>query len=217
MKKDQYRYFAKDLSGRDLFYLEINRIVGMEDCSFRTSLGIEITELEEFKYLVKQFVNSKINDDLRNAFAEKIIIEILKIPAIESHFFDEFLLSPNGSYLEYVDETIQYILKTTEYADYTVFSKECNYIPFRFLKGLLKDWIRQSRETVVDKTHFLELLPINPVLQEIYVEYLTCSVEYFYFQVEDDNNIHWDIYSLFDDNELKFAFTRKTPMPKMNY
>lgn len=217
MKKNQYRYFAKDLSGRDLFYLEINRIIGMEECSFRTSLGVNITELEAFKYLIKQFVSSEIGDDLRNAFAEKIIIEILKIPAIESHFFDEVLLSPHGSYLEYVDETIQNILKTTEYTDYTVFSKEYNYIPFKFLKGLLKDWIRQSRETTVVKEHFLELLPSNPILQEIYVEYLTSSVEYYYFQIEDDNNIHWDLYSLFDENELKFAFTRKTPMPTMNY
>jgi len=207
MKYHQYRYFAKDESGRDLFFIELDNSDGLNEMYFISSLGMDLFSNPELELLISQFRKSSNPDDKRNELAEKIISTLINLPGIESFFFPDYLLSVAGSYMEFADHVVTDIVHHSDFSDYTPFSEEHHPLVFGKLRLLLGDWYKQGRGEKVDEPSFLALLPMNEELQHLFVYYYSDSMEYVKFHFVDDNNDEWAIYGLFSCSTLAFAFS----------
>ena len=207
MKYHQYRYFAKDESGRDLFFIELDNSDGLDEMYFISSLGIDLMSVPKMEELICGFRKSSNTDAVRNELAARLITAILLLPNIECHFFPDYLLSVAGSYMEFADHVVTDIVHHSDFSDYTPFSEEHHPLVFRNLKILLTDWHQKGRSEKVDQCLFLSLLPNNPQLQDLLVEHYSVDMNCFLFRFEDDNDNTWEVYTLFSKNEIKFSFT----------
>lgn len=209
MEFKNYRYFAKDNFGRDLFFIELDNTDGLEQMSFITSLGIDLDAEPSLADLISGLKQASNSTNNRNKLGGDLIAAILLLPGIEQYFFPDYLLSSTGSYLKFADNVVNDIALHSNFLDFTPFSEEHHPLSFRKLQLLLNNWKRQGRGAIVDQSRFLELLPINPLLQELYVKYHSEEMEFIVFHFEDDGNVFWDIYTVFYNGDLKFAFSRK--------
>lgn len=207
MGYQQYRYFARNESGRDLFFIELDDSDGLEQMYFTTSLGLGFQSNPELEGLINDFRKSSNPVDKRNNLAEKIISALIQLPGIEGYFFPDYLLSPSGSYLEFADHVVTGIVINSDFSDYTPFSEEHHILVFTKLRLLLNDWYKQGRGEKVDESTFLALLPKNEELQHLFVIYYSDSMEFVKFHFVDDNNDKWAIYGLFSCSTLTFAFS----------
>lgn len=207
MTYQQYRYFARNESGRDLFFIELDDSDGLEHMYFITSLGMDFQTNPELEGLINDFRQSSNSDDKRNELAEKIISALIQLPDIEGHFFPDYLLSPSGSYLEFADRVVTDIVQHSDFSNYTPFSEEHHPLVFGKLRLLLNDWHKQGRGEKVDEHSFLSLLPMNEDLQHLFVSYYSDSMEFVKFHFVDDYHEQWAIYGLFSSTTLAFAFS----------
>lgn len=207
MTYQQYRYFARDESGRDLFYIELDNSDGLEQMYFISSLGMDFQSEPGLVALIYDFRQLSNSDDKRNKLAEKIISALIKLPDIEGHFFPDYLLSSSGSYLEFVDRVVMDIVQHSDFSDYTPFSEEHHPLVFGKLRLLLNDWHKQGRGEKVDEHSFLTLLPMNEELQHLFVSYYSDCMEFVKFHFVDDSNEQWAIYGLFCSSTLAFSFS----------
>ncbi len=169
MGYQQYRYFARNESGRDLFFIELDNSDGLEQMYFITSLGLNFQTNPELEGLIKEFRKNTNPVNKRNELAEKIISALIQLPDIEGYFFPDYLLSPSGSYLEFADHVVTDIVKHSDCSDYTPFSEEHHPLVFDKLRLLLNDWHKQGRGEKVDEPSFLALLLMNEELQHSFV------------------------------------------------
>lgn len=207
MQYHQYRYFARDEAGRDLFFIELDNSDGLEQMFFVSNIGMNFQFKPELEGMINDFRKSSNSDYKRNELAEKIISEIIQLPDIEGYFFPDYLLSPSGSYLEFADHVVNNIVQNSDFPNFTPFSDEHHHLMFRKLRLLLNDWNRQGRGENVDKAFFLALLPKNEELQHLFVANLSDKMEFVKFQIVDDTQDHWAIYGLFSYSTLAFAFS----------
>lgn len=207
MNYQQYRFFARDESGRDLFFIELDNSDGLDLLLFVSSLGIDLENHNSLSGRIKELRKSSNTTEERNEWAAHVINGILQIPAIEQYFFPDYLLSSSGSYLEFADHVVMDIVHHSDFGDFTPFSEENHPLIFGRLRLLLHDWHRQGRSEKVDESSFLALLPKNEELQHLFVAYHSDNMEFFKFRFVDDNQVQWVIYGLFDSHKLEFAFS----------
>lgn len=207
MKYHQYRYFAKDESGRDLFFIELDNSDGLDEMYFISSLGIDLQTMPEIEGLIGSFRKSSNTDAIRNELAARLITAILLLPNIECHFFPDYLLSVAGSYMEFADHVVTDIVQHSDFSDYTPFSEEHHPLVFGKLRLLLSDWYKQGRGEKVDEPSFLSLLPMNEELQHLFVSSYSDCMEFVQFHFLDDNHDQWAIYGLFSCSTLIFSFS----------
>lgn len=207
MKYQQYRYFARDESGRDLFFIELDNSDGLDEMYFISSLGIDLQIMPEMEGLIGGFRKSSNTDALRNELAARLINAILLLPNIECYFFPDYLLSVAGSYMEFADHVVNDIVQHSKFSDYTPFSEEHHPLVFGKLRLLLNDWHKQGRGEKVDEPSFLCLLPMNEELQHLFVSHHSDRMEFYKFNFVDDSQDKWAIYGLFNCTNLAFSFS----------
>lgn len=207
MKYNQYRYFARDEFGRDLFFIELDNSDGLDEMYFTSSIGIDLLSIPELDLLISQFRKSSNPDEKRNELAEKIISTLINQPGIELFFFPDYLLSVAGSYMEFADHVVNDIVEHSDFTDYTPFSDEHHPLVFGKLRLLLNDWYKQGRGENVNESSFLALLPKNEELQHIFVAYHSESMHFVKFHFVDDEQDGWAIYAMFSCSTLAFAFS----------
>lgn len=207
MGYQQYRYFARNESGRDLFFIELDDSDGLEQMYFTTSLGLGFQSSPELEGLITDFCKAALEDDKRNELVKKIITSLIRKPGIEDYFFPEYLLSSTGSYLEFADNVVSDIVLNSDYIDFTPFSEEHHPLVFGKLRLLLNDWHKQGRGEKVDEPSFLCLLPMNEELQHLFVSHHSDRMEFYKFNFVDDSQDKWAIYGLFNCTNLAFSFS----------
>jgi hypothetical protein len=207
MDYKQYRFFARDEFGRDLFFIEMDNSDGLELMFFSSSLGIDLENHPALSERIRELRKSNNTAEKRNELAEKVISGILLIPTIEQYFFPDYLLSASGSYLEFADRVVADIVQHSDFSDFTPFSEDHHPLVFRKLRLLLNDWHRQGRGENVDESAFLALLPKNEELQHLFVAYHSEGMEYLKFHFVDDDHDCWALYALFCCSTLAFAFS----------
>jgi hypothetical protein len=105
---------------------------------------------------------------------------------------------------------IESILPNRDFPDYSVFSKNRNSLYFQFALPFLTEYVVNENMVFVCQEHFEELVALDSVLQQEYVEFYGPGNEYYITsRAHDGQNL--DIYILARAKQVLMFFTRKAP------
>ena len=162
MKEDkQERFFCKDKNGKDLFYLELYFDYEMECIQWSFSFDINQFFPPTIEELINQIIVINIAPERRHALVGKLFRILKSLPGIETQYFPENLLDKNGLYMEYYLETLNDMLRTKDFPDFTLFSDGSNTFFFYFLISIIKEVIKDKSYTIVEKNEFEKLIKNN--------------------------------------------------------
>lgn len=204
-------YFYNE-SGRALFYLQVEHVELLDEYQLTYSLCLKLELLPDYQETCKSVLSKNIDWRERTALLNGLGNKITDDSAFEKYFFPDFMLDSYGRFNESYTAVLEHSIDWPDLPDYSLYSDSCNPVLFQagkyhFYSDVLPDPLYASKE------HFLELIAEHTQLQNQYVEHLGPNNEFYVSSLLNSEGVPYDIYYMVDANELKFFFTRKTPMP----
>ena len=204
------KYFCRDESGKELFFFILKDYQQLPTLQYTTSLDLNLHFIGGVDEIIEQICSRNQHTDKRELLVDELFDRIRQYPGIEKYYFPDYTLDKNGKFIEEYKKIEYDILSQSNFKDYAAFSNFDNMFHFLAFKSCFYELRATNKLTLVDKNHFLELLPHNYTLQELYVKFHNEGEQFYYLSIEDAEG-NWDIYSMTMDEELVFFFTRRTP------
>lgn len=204
------RYFCTDENNRDLFFVALDSYDVESDYIFICSLDYDIEKIKGIPELVQELCLKRTTLERRTSLLQSLFKIIQTIPGIERKYFPTFLLDREGKFMENYLGTLRDILTVKVFPDYSAFSFEYNPVYFGFFLNVFSDLKSLGKLKDISQEVFVGLLPHNFVLQLLYVEHLSSSMEFFLYEERDGNEEYMDFYCLVSQGDLAFFFILRT-------
>lgn len=202
------RWYKTNHKGEHTFFIEVFSSTLVDELFFNTSLPMELFSKPGVIGLVKKLCKKDISTFERNNIAEKLIVKIERISAVQKYFFSDNMLDKNGKYCEAYVSTLNQLkngLILKEFTPYSPFSNEAVFRDFQnsfVYEELIQESIR------IDKNVFEACINGNIALQQAYTDIYCENSEYF-FHSSATNGICMAFYCVVDKKVLSFIYFTK--------
>lgn len=204
------KYFCTGKDGKDLFYISLDDLDLLPELHLSSSLGLNLLDIADTGGIIQQLRDKSFDYGIRAFKILELFSMIQKHPGIENYYFPEFTLNPCGKYLDFYERIGREFLNE-DLPEFTPIRDSNHPFHFQKLKQLFSEVKRQGKIVEVETSHFEELLPNNPALQEFYVELYSPNQKLYFLQLEDSEFTRWDFYCQVILGILKLVFIRKSP------
>lgn len=190
MKK---RVFCKSVEGRDLFFVDVYDIPGLNNIWLHFSMGKKVISTPDIDRLIRCAEERLVPSAMREHFIQEIFKLIREIHDIEQVFIPECLLNKDGIYCEETYNTLEDIYKDyiplnfeplTEISGYP-FEEICGYL---YLKSKQMDVIQLSESQ-------FEMCALNSErLQSVYKYLKSSNGSYYNVEIktlEESIEVYW--------------------------
>ena len=205
-----HRYFCKDNGGRDLFFVALHDFGVEGDYFLDTSLGIDLDTEPDIKPLISEICRRDLVEEVRFSLINDLFLHLQAIPRIQSKFLPDYALDSqgrfNGSYLQILSE----VVIQQNFSDYSAFSAQIRGFYFERMREAIPLLMAEGKLSLLNQAAFLDLLPNNACLQELYVEHFAEQMEFYSYQDVEESPGHrtWECFLMMNAGELAFFFIR---------
>jgi hypothetical protein len=212
MNNTQISHFIfQGADGRDAFFIRLEFEPELNEYFLGTSFIIDLNKYFKYDSMAGDVTCMKRKEDMIPKI-NKMAKVILNIPELRQYYLPEFLLNKEGRFsLETANTLLQMIDGKTMFPDYTLFSEQSNPIFYHDFRMALITSVVNSEPGQIPRSRWEELIASHQDIQQEYVEYYSDSNHFNYAQGKDRFGNPVDYFMLFEDNKLKFFFTRRTP------
>jgi hypothetical protein len=178
-KQNTDRFFCKNSSGNDLFYVDLSFIAeqGIIFLEFSFSYNWSILE---FNKVVDQISTEIFIDERRLCLIALLFVLAKNTPEISVQISNNLLNEIKGIENDSYSNLLKELIASKDFPDYSVFSSTSNSIYFDYLKPIIENSLLSSADIEkVDKSLFEKLIAQSMELARAYVENFTCSIQYF--------------------------------------
>jgi len=205
------KYYCRDDKGRDLFFVSLHVFGPDEPYFLDTSLGIDVKSLPGIHEMVEAICRKEYSDESRITLINTLFAHLQVIPGIEAKFLPDYALDKHGRFNEPYLRILHQVISEVEFPDYTPFAENYNAFYFERIKPQFAQLLVEGKLTRMPQKQFVELLPMNPKLQELFVEYLAVNMAFYTFSEwsESAPKEYWGCYLMVSENELAFLFARQ--------
>lgn len=201
------RYFCKDETGRDLFYIELDFDEGTDLIYFNTSLQYPIFNYDKVSEIINCLTLKKTSDVEMQKLINILFSFIRTLPNVESGYFSDELIDKTGTYMDYYDSVTSALLRDKDFDDYTVFSPSVNAFYFDYAVPIIKNEIISKNFYSMNKSEFEMLVKNGVELALEYVNLYSENAEYFRSIFSHENN--YEFYIMIIKSDVKLLFIKK--------
>ena len=202
------RYYCRNQSGRDLFFVELIFEADYDYIYFHTSLCYNLRDIPEVMSLIKSITKTDITDGKRSELIDNIFSAIQLLPHIKKYYFSEDEVSKNGRHLPNYSTIVEELIRTKDFPDFTAFSENINAAYFEYSLPFLEEKLREKEAKIIDTNEFKILLKNNLTLANEYVELLADNSEFYWVVLSGEKN-KYDCFLMMVDDVIKLFFVRQ--------
>lgn len=202
------RYFCKDNSGIDLFFVDLFFIPeqGIIFLEFSFNYNWSISNINR---VVDQISTEIFNDERRLCLIAVLFIMVKNATEISTQVFRDQYPEMDDIYKDSYTNVLNDIIASKDFPDYSVFSKTSNAIYYNILREYIENAIlSDSGLEKVDKLNFEMHVAKNSELALAYVEHLVCNLKYFVLKKEKDCEI-CNFYFMAESSKVILIFIVK--------
>ncbi len=204
-------FLYKGESGVDAFFIRLEYEPELNEYFLSTSFIVDLNKYFNYDSMVGDVTCLQRKDEMLSKI-NLIAKKILEIPQLKQFYLPDFLLNKDGAFsVETALTFLELMDSKVSFPDYTLFSQRSNPIYFYEFRMALITSVVNSEPGEIPRSRWHELIANSDELQQEYVEYFSDSNQFNYAQGKDRFGNAVDYFMLFERNELKFFFTRKTP------